>query len=364
MAGYIGLIAKATRSCNLRCTYCHDWKSGPDQAMSFSVLANMTARALTDSDYGAVEFIWHGGEPTLMPRSFFERAVYLQARMRKRGQSVRNSIQSNGTRIDQEWATFLSDHNFEVSLSLDGPPAIHDRYRVHASGKPSFNEVKRSLDILRDNGIRTSVLMVIDIGALELGAEKIFNFFLAEGITSYGLLAARPTNRPQARSPAPAEHYIAPAAWSRFLCDYFDRWLEHGDPQIHVRELNSLLRRLGNQSASVCTMAGGCFGRYFLVEPQGDIAHCDLFIGDPAYTLGNVLTDSFSSISSNPRLKSLRAENDVALRPLRNCPNFEVCNGWCPHERYVGLRHDPEFTDRCCGLDDVIEPIRQRIPIT
>jgi len=63
MGRYLGLIVKATRLCNLRCTYCHDWRSGPNQTMPFEVLTQLTAKALRDPEHDSVEFIWHGGEP-------------------------------------------------------------------------------------------------------------------------------------------------------------------------------------------------------------------------------------------------------------------------------------------------------------
>jgi uncharacterized protein len=361
MGRYVGLIVKATRLCNLRCRYCHDWRTGRDQSMSFPVLAHLTAKALAEPAHRAVEFIWHGGEPTVLPRSFYERAVYLQARLRRPGQTIRNSLQSNGTQIDAEWACFLRDHEFAVSVSLDGPPSVHDEYRVYASGRPSFDDVRRGLDTLRHHGVPTSVLMVIDRGALELGPDAIFDFFVAEGITSYGLLAAKPVNQPEVRPGTPASHYITPAEMTRFLRAYFDRWVAHGDPDIRIRELDGLLRRLGSHRANVCTLAGSCFGRYYLVEPNGEVAHCDLFIGDPAYTVGSVMTDSFASFDSGAPLRRLREANNQALASMSGCPEFTVCNGWCPHERYIGYRHDPRYTSDCCGLSDLIQHIRDRL---
>ncbi|MEU4848278.1 radical SAM/SPASM domain-containing protein [Streptomyces gilvosporeus] len=363
MGRYLGLIVKATRLCNLRCSYCHDWRSGPNQTMSFPVLARLTARALAEPAHGAVEFIWHGGEPTVLPRSFYERAVYAQARLRRPGQRIRNSLQCNGTRIDRAWARFFREFEFRVSVSLDGPPAVHDRYRRYVSGRPSFDDVRRGLDVLRDNDVPASVLMVIDRDAIELGPDPIFDFFLKEGITSYGLLAAKPTNQPDAPPGTPTPHYVTPAEMNRFLQTYFDRWLAHGDPTIRVREFDGLLNRLSDRRSTVCTLAGDCFGRYYLVEPDGEVAHCDLFVGDPAYTVGNVLSDSFTSFRDGPALIRLRGANDRALAGMRDCPDFAVCNGWCPHERYIASRHDPEFTADCCGLRELIQHMRKRLEV-
>lgn len=361
MGGYVGLIVKATRLCNLRCAYCHDWRMGRDQTMSFPVLAATTARALGDAGHRAIEFIWHGGEPTVLPRSFYEKAVFLQARLRRPGQVIRNSLQSNGTRIDGEWARFLRVHDFHVSVSLDGPPQNHDAYRRYASGHASSDDVRRGIDALRAHGVNVSVLMVIDRYALELGPDAIFGFFLDSGISSYGLLAAKPTNRPDAAKGTPAEHYVTPREMSSFLIGVFDRWHEHGDKSIRIRELDAIARRVAGARPNLCTLAGGCFGRYYLVEPNGDVAHCDLFDGDPTYTVGNVLTDTFAMFRDGAALRTLQAANARALEPLRACPEFGVCNGWCPHERYIGYRHDLQFDESCCGLRELIRHVRGRL---
>ena len=71
--GHLALIVKATRLCNLRCSYCHDWRAGKNQTMGFSVMAKTIASALSDPENDAVEFIWHGGEPTVLPFSFYEK---------------------------------------------------------------------------------------------------------------------------------------------------------------------------------------------------------------------------------------------------------------------------------------------------
>ena len=145
---------------------------------------------------------------------------------------------------------------------------------------------------------------------------------------------------------------------SSFLIGIFDRWAAHGDASIRIRALDAILGRIDDAQSSVCTLAGGCFGRYYLVETDGEVAHCDLFLGDPAYTLGNVVSDTFAGFRDGDAMRLLRAANARALRSLRACPEFGVCNGWCPHERYTAYRHDPAYDDSCCGLRDLIRHVR------
>jgi uncharacterized protein len=357
---FVSLIVKATRLCNLRCTYCHDWRAGRDQTMPFSVLAGMTAAALTEPSHRLVEFIWHGGETTILPISFYEKAVLLQSRFRSTGQVVQNTIQTNGTRLTPEWVRFFRANQFSVGVSLDGPPEVHDEYRRYANGRASFADVAEGVRLLQQAEVPFTVLMVIDHGALTLGADRIFDFFLQYGIKSFGFLGAKPTNRPDATPGTPAEHYVPPAEMNLFLAQMYDRWLQHGDTTIHIRDLDAIHARLRASEQGMCVLAGGCFGKYFLIEPNGDVAHCDLFVGDDRYSFGNVLRDGFAGIRSHSNVAALRRENDRELDLMSDCPEFPICSGWCPHERYIALRHDTTYRTDCCGLRDLITHIRLR----
>jgi uncharacterized protein len=46
-----------------------------------------------------------------------------------------HTIQTNGTLLDDAWAAFFAEHGFLVGLSIDGPPEVHDTYRVDKGGK-------------------------------------------------------------------------------------------------------------------------------------------------------------------------------------------------------------------------------------
>src|SRR5262249_31359516 len=136
-----------------------------------------------------------------------------------------------------------------------------------------------------------------------------------------------------------------------------------GDPEIRVRELEGLTNRLRSAQSGLCTLAGGCLGRYYAVEPNGDVAHCDLFLGDPDYVLGNVRQGSFADFARDAKMLALQSANARVLSRVRVCPEFAVCNGWCPHERYLPERHHPNPPEACCGLRPLIEHVRARMTL-
>jgi uncharacterized protein len=269
-------------------------------------------------------------------------------------------MHSNGTRLTSDWVRFLKANEFVIGLSIDGPREVHDRYRLDVGGRPTFDRVLQGIALLREHDVPFSVLMVVDEAGLALGPDQLFEFCLDLGIRSYGLNFVQPLVQPDAPPGTPTDHYIEPPRMSPFLIGLYDRWRAHGDPGIRIRELDALRARIVARSIDFCTLAGDCFGTLFGVEANGDVAHCVDFVGDPRYTVGNILTDDFAALRRSPKLRALEAENESALVALRACPNFAVCNGWCPRERYTSLRHNPEHQADCCGLRDLIDHIRDR----
>jgi uncharacterized protein len=352
------LVVKATRLCNLRCSYCHDWRAGPDQTMSSAVVARMTRAALRDPVHDAVHFVWHGGEATVLPIAFFRKALTAQAVHQRPGQVVRNTLQSNGTRITPAWARFLKANEFRVGISLDGPPEVHDRERRYVNGEGSSADVLAGMQVLRDHGVPFQVLMVVNQSTLDLGPERVFAFFVEHGIDRFGFNAVTPVNQPGAGFATPTADYVGPRRITEFLIGIDDCWRTHGDPSIWIRELEAIRRRVGDEAPGYCKLAGACLGRYYIVEPNGDVAHCDLFLGDPAYELGTVLGDTFAGMRASASMAALLARRERELEAMRGCREFATCNGWCPHERYLGLRHDPHVLAGCCGLADLIAHVR------
>ena len=94
--------------------------------MADDILESYISQYLESQPQGEVNFIWQGGEPTLMGLSFFKKALEFQRKYKRSDQTVLNSFQTNGILLDDDWGRFLADNHFLVGLSMDGPPAYHD----------------------------------------------------------------------------------------------------------------------------------------------------------------------------------------------------------------------------------------------
>ncbi len=344
----VSVVMKGTRLCNLRCTYCNYWREGPNQVMRFPVLARAIRDTLASPRTVNVEFVWHGGEPTLLPIAFYRKALWLQQRFRRPGQVIKNRIQTNATRIGDDWIAFWRRYRFIVGVSLDGPPEVHDRRRLDRRGRSTAAQVQAGLARLQAAGLDPRLYIVIDDAVIEAGPARVLDYLLEIGAQRVGLLNAVPAYT--APDAPPSGTYLPWPRYLAFLTELFRLWWPRHVDRIVFRELADLAGQLAGRPPLVCNFAGDCFGNVFTIEPTGEISACDRYLDDPDYLFGNLLHTRLGDVEASARMTEMRAANQVAVERSRACPWFAVCHGGCPHDRGLGLRHVPGFPADCCGL--------------
>jgi len=156
------VVLKATRLCNLRCTYCHSWAEGPNQTMQFETLVRTIHQILAIPNIKRFEFVWHGGEVTLLKPLFFQKLIWLQQQFKQPDHYITNSMQSNAVNISDEWLAFIQGIGMRVGISLDGIPAIHDSRRVDYRGRGTAQRVALGIKKLIQHRIPFGALIVVD----------------------------------------------------------------------------------------------------------------------------------------------------------------------------------------------------------
>src|SRR5574340_966069 len=100
-------------ACNLSCRYCY-YVNRPGKQPALRMGHDVLEAYIRDTiaaQPGAQEIIfgWQGGEPTLAGIRFFEEALALQKRYRSGATRIVNTLQTNGTLIDEDWVDFLRE---------------------------------------------------------------------------------------------------------------------------------------------------------------------------------------------------------------------------------------------------------------
>ncbi len=154
------LILNMTEDCNLRCKYCYlsevyDYtRNRTCSMMSFDVAKGAIdkfmakiRKTMTFNPGKKAAITFYGGEP-LMNFSVIKKAVeYINTEYAD--VDVLYNITTNGTLLTDEYTEFMTDNNFVISVSFDGSKENHDRNRVFANGKGSFDIVYENLKRFR-----------------------------------------------------------------------------------------------------------------------------------------------------------------------------------------------------------------------
>lgn len=315
--------------CNLGCAYCYylekaDLYGGREPLMSDTLLERVIREAIDANDAPEVTFTWHGGEPLLAGQDFFRRAVACQQRFAG-GKLIVNTLQTNGTLLTKEWASFFRDHAFLIGLSLDGPEAIHDRFRTDRGGQPTFARVMRGLNLLQQAGVDFNTLTTVNARSEGHGAE-IYQFLRSTGSRYLQFLpVAEPGNPP---------YNVSDLGFGQFLCDIFDVWVRRDVGETFVNQFDAALCCWCGVQPGTCVYARAC-GDVLTVEHNGDVYACDHFV-DEAHRLGNLAQTTFRAMMANPRRTHFVTDKYNTLPDeCRHCPWLPACGGECPQHRFV-----------------------------
>jgi len=342
--------------CNLNCTYCYYLEKAhlyPDTAnfrMRPEVLEAYVRDYIAAQPGNTVSFAWQGGEPTLLGVDFFRDVVALQQR-HAGGKTIENALQTNAVLLNDEWAEFLAAQRFLVGVSIDGPRALHDAYRVDRGNAPTFDRVVAGLAVLKKHAVEFNTLTTVHRS--NVGHPLEVYRFLRDAGSGYvqfipiveraapetetrGLWLAEPPDGDEAatldRQVTPWS--VRPAEYGNFLCRIFDEWVQRDVGRVFVQHFDAALANWMGQPAGICVFSPTC-GRALAVEHNGDVYSCDHYVY-PRYRLGNLLNDSLAGMVDSPAQRAF-GEAKAATLPAycRSCPVRFACHGECPKHRFL-----------------------------
>ena len=326
------VMAKPTGAvCNLDCEYCFFLSKEmlyPGSRFRMAEdLQETYIRQLLEGHARSPEVVvaWQGGEPTMMGLDFFRRSIELERKYAAPGQRVLNTIQTNGTLLDDEWGGFLKENDFLVGISIDGPREMHDAYRVDKGGKPTFDRVMRGLDVLRRHEVDWNVLTTIhavngDHGRGvyaflrdELGATFIQFIPIIERATEQSLPIAdsgwgggvkgRPLYTQEGN--LVTHRSVGPEQYGRFMIDVFEEWVRRDIGTVYVQMFDTALANFYGEPGGMCVHAKTC-GQQLAIEHNGDLYSCDHYV-EPGYLLGNIGDRHMLELVASPQAAQVRA---------------------------------------------------------
>ena len=352
--------------CNLDCKYCfylekerlypgkHSWKMPPETLESY-IRQHIEAQTINE-----VTFAWQGGEPTLMGLDYFRKVVEIQRRYGANRRIV-NAFQTNGVLLDDDWCRFFQENQFLIGISIDGPEALHDYYRVDRGGKPSFQKVMRGLEFLHKHQVDFNTLTVVNdqnsrhplevyrflksIGSLVMQFIPVVER-LAEVPSVDGLDLVSPDHGEKAHV---TDWSVDPDRYGAFLCAIFDEWVKQDVGRRFVQLFDITLESYMGMPQSLCWFRERC-GEALALEHNGDLYSCDHFVY-PAHKLGNIIEQPLLSLVQSQQQKDFgNAKADTLPQQCLKCDVRFACHGECPKHRFLETADgEPGLNYLCSG---------------
>lgn len=335
------LVLGVTNGCNLACTYCY--KEDLQRPAGAARLDPAHARAAVDlliRESGArprVNLTFFGGEPLTALPLVRDTVAYAEEKAAAAGKRVDFSITTNGTLLDDRAVEFLAAHHFGVTVSMDGPPAIHDRNRRTAGGHGTWEAAaagaRRLLARHRSRPVGARVTLAgdgDDIAAIHRHLREEIGFAeVGFAPVTAGLPAGLAT-------PRLFEGLAALAGQWR------DAAIEGRD--IGFTNISQMVTNLHEGSSKRIPCGAGL--SLLAVAPDGSLALCHRFAGSEAPAMGHVE----SGIDHAATHRFIAAALERAAGHCGGCHARHLCAGGCYHESHV--RHGDMFrpTDHYCDL--------------
>ena len=321
------------QSCNMRCIYCYG--DGGEYGHKDKMCEDTAFSAVdwlikSSGECRKLGIVFFGGEP-LMNFSLIKKVVEYSKNMCHSVNKVMTfSITTNGTLFTNEIINYLNEHNFGVTISLDGPKEIQDINRPLASGKGSYELIKKNnIAMNGSRGGRTTARVTVTNQNVAFKDILITSKEMGFNTTVFVPVTSDDDN---------SENKLCIS--DKRLNHIKDYYTEEGD-----KLLKKIKDRASNMSGSVRFIE---IIRSFLLKEKrehycgvgrtlaavasnGDLYPCHRFVGDEKFLLGNVMNDINPAAYQKVYLK-----NDFTSRvECKDCFVRFHCGGGCIQDNYI-----------------------------
>ena len=338
------MVMNVTNQCNLACTYCYEY--GEDKLVDTAngkqpkFMSVETAKQSVDFMFReagpnkVVHMTLFGGE-TLMNMPVLRVAIpYARQRATEVGKRVEFNLTTNATLLKPDVIDFLIENDVAVTISIDGPQDLQDKFRVFHNGAGSYDVAMPKIKELLRRHTAKPIGARVTLTSQTLDVQRIFRHLTEEvGFREVGFA-------PVTTSPG-REYTIEDGGLDKMLSQFralAEEFLERAVENRHhaFANVKDTLEEIhkGASKAYPCGAGLGLMG----VATDGQVALCHRFAGSPDHALGTV-TDGIDRARQAEFLDRHHVENKT---DCRTCWARPLCAGGCYHEaqtRYGTTEH-------------------------
>ncbi|PQM27269.1 radical SAM protein [Sphingopyxis lindanitolerans] len=358
------VLLKVASRCNLDCGYCYVYHMGDDswrtqpKLMSDEIIKHVAVNLGAQYRRQQTPFsvVLHGGEPLMLGATRLARLC--EALRAELPHPCGIHVQTNGVLLADAIIDVLVAYDVGISISIDGPAVVHDRFRTDHSNSGSHARVTAGIERLTSrpdaSPLFAGVLAVIDPSS---DPADVYAALKATGAPSLDFLV-RDGNwdqLPFGKATSDAVEY------GRWLSGLLTLYLADPAPP-RVRILDDMMRLiLGGQSQK--EGVGNTDYGILVIEPDGRIDKNDtLKVAHPGADrfekAWSILTDPLEDFLASPAFDHYYRQQRTLADQCHNCADLAICGGGMVAHRWSAERGFDNPTVFCADQRHLIAEMR------
>jgi uncharacterized protein len=329
------MVLNVTNQCNLACTYCYEYgedkivdtEHGRQSKFMNEAVARQSVEFLLKESGRTAHITFFGGETLLNFPVLKATILYARQRAGELGKDIDFSLTTNATLLQPEIIEFLADQQVGVTISIDGPSELQNRFRVFHNGAGSYEIVAPKIRELLKRHRSRPIGARVTLTSQTLDIVRIYRHLTDEmGFWEVGFA-------PVTTSPG-LQYAIGDSGFDTMLGQFRElaaEFLEHAAEGRHhgFSNVKDTLEEIhkGVSKAFPCGAGLGLLG----VSTDGDVALCHRFAGSDAHKLGTVA----DGIDRERQVAFLQQHHVVDKTDCQICWARPLCAGGCYHEAHV-----------------------------
>lgn len=358
------VLLKVASRCNLDCGYCyvyhmgdHSWRSQP-KLMSEQIAARVAASIGAQYRRQQTPFsvVLHGGEPLMLgPERLDNLCGMLRAEL---PHPCGIHVQTNGVLLSDAIIDVLVAYDVGISISIDGPASVHDRFRTDHAQAGSHTRVAAGIARLTGRSdalpLFAGVLAVIDPTS---DPAQVYAALKATGAPSLDFLV-RDGNWDQLPFGKAGPSSIEYGGWlSRLLALYL---ADPAPPRIRI--LDDMMRLLMGGLSQKEGIGNTDYG-ILVIEPDGRIDKNDtLKVAHPGADRferrWSILDDPLEEFLESQAFDQYYRQQRTLADQCHACPDLGICGGGMVAHRWSAAAGFDNPTVFCADQRHLIAEMR------
>lgn len=325
------VILNVNTGCNLSCSYCY--KEDLDtpskgQKMAFDTALKSIELLLRESpDQDNYNIVFFGGEPLTNMALIRQTVAYCEQRFETVRGRVDFSLTTNATLLTEALVDYFNAHKIGLTISIDGPKAMHDKNRITVGGKGTYEVVRSKVQMLlsryRARPVGARVTLTRGVTDVEAIYQHLYHDL---GFHEVGFAPVTSGDMAQFNL-SPAELSDVFEGMKRLGRRYLEGALAHRNTGFgNMHQLMTDIHE-GNKKSLPC----GAGVALLAVDTAGGLNLCHRFTGSELPLFGDV----DRGIDKAALSQFIEARLDRSDSRCETCRIRNLCSGGCYHESYA-----------------------------